>query len=437
MSESSIIEVAGVGKRYRLGELSATTVREEAQRFWDRIRGRAVEGKSSQEDFWALREVDLTVRRGETVGLIGHNGAGKSTLLKILSRITEPTTGRIALRGRVASLLEVGTGFHPELTGRENTYLNGAILGMSTSEIRSKLDAIVDFAGIEQFLDTPVKRYSSGMYVRLAFSVAAHLEPEILLVDEVLAVGDLAFQRKCLGKMDDVTREGRTVLFVSHNMAAVEHICDRACVVHRGRILFDGPTASAIKHYHDESLRDSTAMPLGERTDRQGSAAVRIESFEIRDDDDCPVAVLQTGRAYRFCFGFSSEVADVSEIDFSFTVRDASNQPLFRNRTVEAGLVPPSPWPRFGTLTCSIPRLPLTEGRYAFAFRLLVDGSESDYLTGGYAAYFDVVDGDYYGNGKTSSHARMMIDHHWSVGERSAACTTELSSGGSDQSQGR
>src|ERR1035441_3462969 len=204
----------------------------------------------SAEDFWALKDVSFEVKRGEVVGIIGRNGAGKSTLLKILSRITEPTSGRVHLKGRVASLLEVGTGFHPELTGRENVFLNGAILGMSRAEIRQKFDEIVAFAEVEKFLDTPVKRYSSGRYVRLAFAVAAHLEPEILIVDEVLAVGDAQFQKKCLGKMKAASRsEGRTVLFVSHNMGAIQSLCSRAVLLSLGRITFEGKVQDAVSYY--------------------------------------------------------------------------------------------------------------------------------------------------------------------------------------------
>jgi lipopolysaccharide transport system ATP-binding protein len=205
---------------------------------------------STQEEFWALKNISFEIRQGEAVGIIGHNGAGKSTLLKVLSRITEPTEGQIALKGRVASLLEVGTGFHPELTGRENIYLNGAVLGMSKVEIKRKFDEIVAFAEVEKFLDTPVKRYSSGMYVRLAFAVAAHLEPEILVVDEVLAVGDSAFQKKCLGKMEDVaTKEGRTVLFVSHSMQAIAQLTQRCILLSRGQVQFDGKTDQAVRLY--------------------------------------------------------------------------------------------------------------------------------------------------------------------------------------------
>src|SRR6516162_1588898 len=210
--------------------------------------------RSRPETFWALREVSLDVREGEVLGLIGRNGAGKTTLLKILSRITRPTTGWAEIRGRVGSLLEVGTGFHPELTGRENTFLSGAILGMSKGEITRKFDEIVAFAELEKFIDTPVKHYSSGMYVRLAFAVAAHLEPEILLVDEVLAVGDLNFQKKCLGKMGDVARQGRTIVLVSHNMAAINALCSRCIILDRGVIQFDGSTAEATARYYAQSL---------------------------------------------------------------------------------------------------------------------------------------------------------------------------------------
>ncbi|MBC8011494.1 MAG: ABC transporter ATP-binding protein [Burkholderiales bacterium] len=244
-----IIEVCAVSKCYQLGRIGFTSLRDEIGRWWRRGRaGGTTAGAKS--DFWALREVSFDVAPGEVVGIIGRNGAGKSTLLKILSEITEPTTGEVRLRGKVASLLEVGTGFHPELSGRENIFLNGATLGMRRAEIRRKFDQIVAFAEVEPFLDTPVKRYSSGMYVRLAFAVAAHLEPEILLVDEILAVGDHAFQQKCLGKMRDVAQQdGRTVLFVSHNMAAVSRLCDRAVHLAHGRVAVVGPAESVVAGY--------------------------------------------------------------------------------------------------------------------------------------------------------------------------------------------
>ena len=258
MTSDAVIRVEGVGKRYTLGANSGeryTALRDViANSARNLLRRRLAAGRRepASEAFWALQDVSFEVKRGEVLGIIGRNGAGKSTLLKILSRITEPTQGQIRIKGRVASLLEVGTGFHPELTGRENVFLNGAILGMHRAEIKAKFDEIVAFAEVERFLDTPVKRYSSGMYVRLAFAVAAHLEPEILIVDEVLAVGDAEFQKKCLGKMDDVARrEGRTVLFVSHNMGAINLFCGRAILLQRGKLVLDGPTSQVTRKYYN------------------------------------------------------------------------------------------------------------------------------------------------------------------------------------------
>ncbi|MDT3698287.1 MAG: ABC transporter ATP-binding protein [Thermincola sp.] len=244
---NTVIKVEGLSKKYRLGVLGHGTLRQDLQSWWARLRGKedpnskvchfpGGESCGGNKDFWALKDVSFDVKQGEVLGIIGRNGAGKSTLLKILSRVTSPTSGTAKIKGRIASLLEVGTGFHPELTGRENIYINGAILGMTKKEIDMKFDEIVAFAEVEQFIDTPVKRYSSGMYVRLAFAVAAHLEPEILIVDEVLAVGDVQFQKKCLGKMKDVSQEGRTVLFVSHNMGAVEGLCSSGILLDKGEI---------------------------------------------------------------------------------------------------------------------------------------------------------------------------------------------------------
>ena len=258
---STVIEVKDLSKQYRLGQIGTGSIAHDINRFWHRMRGkedpyskigeendRTIKGGS--EYVWALKNINFEVKQGEVLGIIGRNGAGKSTLLKILSRTTTPTTGSVKIKGRVASLLEVGTGFHPELSGRDNIFLNGAILGMKKQEIKSKFDEIVDFAGVERYIDTPVKRYSSGMYVRLAFGVAAHLEPEILIVDEVLAVGDAEFQKKALGKMKDVSnRGGRTVLFVSHNMSAVEALCERVVIIERGTVKYNGSAVEGIKNY--------------------------------------------------------------------------------------------------------------------------------------------------------------------------------------------
>lgn len=278
------------GERYTaLRDVIANNVRDLARKTRDMIHGRPIIQGDEVEEFWALRDVAFEVNEGETLGIIGRNGAGKSTLLKILSRITEPSRGRVAINGRVASLLEVGTGFHPELSGRENIFLNGAILGMTRDDIKRRFDEIVAFAEIEHFLDTPVKRYSSGMYVRLAFAVAAHLEPEILVVDEVLAVGDIAFQKKCLGKMQDISgREGRTVLFVSHNLSAVRELCTRGILLGDGRMLHDGPVTETVIQYQ-ESIRQQQFDAKASINDdklRRGSGDVRFFNIEMLDADN-------------------------------------------------------------------------------------------------------------------------------------------------------
>lgn len=295
---SEVIRVEGLGKEYILGgaEQSGQTFREMLvgafKSPFKKLRHLA--GSDQQlERFWALKDVDFSVNHGEIVGIIGRNGAGKSTLLKVLSRITEPTAGRVITRGRIASLLEVGTGFHPELTGRENIFLNGAILGMSRREINHKFDEIVAFAEVEQFLDTPVKRYSSGMYVRLAFSVAAHLEPEILLVDEVLAVGDAVFQKKCLGKMEEVAGTGRTVIFVSHNMSAMKTICHRGLLLNRGEVEFDGKIEYVIDRYFSESSSKNDAVSVVKRINKNcNSDVIRVKSFQVKKHKDLDHFVL-------------------------------------------------------------------------------------------------------------------------------------------------
>ena len=266
-SEPLVLRAESLGKRYRVGQREPYRALRDVLAEAIRLPARAALGRrerTTRDWIWAIEDVSFDVRRGEVVGLIGANGAGKSTLLKLLSRITEPTSGRILIGGRVGSLLEVGTGFHPELTGRENIYLNGTILGMRKAEIDRRFDEIVEFSNLERFLDTPVKRYSSGMQVRLAFAVAAHLETQILLVDEVLAVGDAEFQQKCLGKMKDVTNEGRTIVFVSHNLAAVQALCTRALVLEQGRLVFDGSTGGAVERYLGHGRRGSTGVVEGD-----------------------------------------------------------------------------------------------------------------------------------------------------------------------------
>ncbi len=303
-----VIKVEGLGKRYRIGQyvggayqyralrdVLTDAMRAPLRRLRARIKRRTLgsnptadikrSNNSSTDFIWALNDVSFEVKQGEAVGIIGRNGAGKTTLLRILSRITEPTKGRAMIRGRIGSLLEVGTGFHPELTGRENTYLSGAILGMTKREIDRKFDEIVDFSGVEKLIDTPVKRYSSGMCVRLGFAVAAHMEPEILLIDEVLAVGDAVFQKKCLGKMGDVSKEGRTVLFVSHNMPAITRLCQRTILVNEGRILQDGPSHQVASVYLQSGVGITAAREWPDRSKAPGNDIVRLRAVRIRAED--------------------------------------------------------------------------------------------------------------------------------------------------------
>lgn len=289
----TVIKVENLGKQYRLGQVGTGTLSHDLNRAWHRMRGkedpylkvgemndRSIKGES--EWIWALKDVSFEVMQGEVLGIIGKNGAGKSTLLKILSQITSPSVGEIKIKGRIAALLEVGTGFHPELTGRENVFLNGAVLGMSKAEIKNKFDEIVDFSGVEKYIDTPVKRFSSGMLVRLGFAVAAHLEPEILIVDEVLAVGDVEFQNKCLGKMNEVSKSGRTIIFVSHNMQAVSQLCSRAILLENGTLTYNGTVQEAVKKYLNTSVVIGEAViDYSNFKERKGNGRIKITKVEV------------------------------------------------------------------------------------------------------------------------------------------------------------
>ena len=294
MNKNIVIKAENISKQYRLGQVGTGTISHDLNRFWHKIRGkedpylkigetndRATKGDSDY--VWSLRDINFEIEQGDAVGIIGRNGAGKSTLLKLLSRVTKPTTGNIYTKGRIASLLEVGTGFHPEMTGRENIFLNGAILGMTRKEITRKFDEIVDFSGVERYIDTPVKRYSSGMYVRLAFAVAAHLESEILIVDEVLAVGDAEFQKKCLGKMGDVSKgEGRTVLFVSHNMAAVKELCNQGILLNQGKIEYIGTATESVIEYQKGRNSNDSYFYEGSIENAIGNENIRIKEFSVK-----------------------------------------------------------------------------------------------------------------------------------------------------------
>jgi lipopolysaccharide transport system ATP-binding protein len=287
------ISIENISKSYQMGVINTGTFRGDLKRWWARQRGNSDpfqkigevdHGNRQGETLWALKDINFQVQQSEALGIIGRNGAGKSTLLKILSRVTAPTSGVVKVKGRIASLLEVGTGFHPELTGRENIFLNGAILGMNKAEINRKFDEIVDFSGVERFIDTPVKRYSSGMYVRLAFAVAAHLDPEILIVDEVLAVGDMDFQKKCLGKMNDVAETGRTVLFVSHNMTAITRLCQRVILMEKGAVVSDGVSTDVIAHYLSSSIGSAALREWPDLNDAPGSQTAQLRSVRVGDN---------------------------------------------------------------------------------------------------------------------------------------------------------
>ncbi len=397
----TVIQVENLGKKYIIGHQQQeryTALRDVIANGAKSLGQRLLKpwGKQSAnpayEEFWALKDVSFEVKQGDRIGIIGRNGAGKSTLLKILSRITEPTTGRIRIKGRVASLLEVGTGFHAELTGRENIYLNGAILGMSKAEIKRKFDEIVDFAGIEKFLDTPVKRYSSGMYVRLAFAVAAHLEPEILVVDEVLAVGDAQFQQKCLGKMEEVGKEGRTVLFVSHNMAAIEKLCQHTILLHLGNIRYIGNQNEAITQYltsfsnHLVSMRD--------RPDRQGSGEVRVVAIETRDEKGNILSAVKSGHSLDIYLHFEVQPhVKISRVIAGVAVKTQLEVPVFlqHNRLTqdEFGQLPPK-----GAFVCHINRLPLPAATYQITYSLMRDSMYLDKIVN--AFQLSVVEGNFF-----------------------------------------
>jgi len=357
---SSAINVQNLGKKYILSHLQQeryTALRDvlaNGAKFWkNKLLNRGASASDpAHEEFWALKELDFDIQQGDRVGIIGRNGAGKSTLLKILSRITEPTTGKFKIKGRVASLLEVGTGFHPELTGRENIFLNGAILGMGKAEILRKFDEIVAFAEIEKFLDTPVKRYSSGMYVRLAFAVAAHLEPEILIVDEVLAVGDAQFQKKCLGKMNEVGEQGRTILFVSHNMAMLSNLCRHGIVLDAGRLTFQGPISDAILNYYQSS---------GEKNNlgwEHESANAALVSSELIGLGQALEVTIHDHLVIRMKYRIKQAIAGKCVPNFHFFAPDGTV--AFVSNADNVGSLPPGDY----IVECKIPGNLLNEGAY-------------------------------------------------------------------------
>ena len=360
-----IISVNHISKQYRLGNIGASTLAAD----FNRLLGNVFAQKKSKNNdlIWALKDISFEVNQGEVLGIIGKNGAGKSTLLKILSRVTSPTNGDIFIHGRMASLLEVGTGFHPELTGRENVFLNGAIMGMTKSEVRRKFEEIVDFSGVEKYIDTPVKRYSSGMYVRLAFAVAAHLEPEILIVDEVLAVGDAEFQKKCLGKMQSVSNQGRTVLFVSHNMSAIQSLCPRSILLKSGELVKDGPTEQIIQHYLGNELTTSNDIQFTQTTESS-----YISHLKLSHEDG------SLGRSYRcgepLCFDFKIQSELSGEFQLGIGVASALDVNIFSELSEPINLKN-----GLNTIQYLNQQIKLAPGHYALTFNWMRNGKSLQY----------------------------------------------------------
>lgn len=372
---SPVIRVENLSKSYRLGQIGTGTFTNDLKLWWAKARGKPNpllkigekdHGNRDGEVVWALKDVSFDVQQGEVLGIIGRNGAGKSTLLKILSRVTAPTSGQIKVKGRVASLLEVGTGFHPELTGRENIYLNGAILGMTKDEVRHKFDEIVAFSEVEKFIDTPVKRYSSGMYVRLAFAVAAHLEPEILVVDEVLAVGDAEFQKKCLGKMGDVANDGRTVLFVSHNMAAVKNICKQAIVLSHGLISRNSEINDAIDFYLTSPfVGESNSEPACANYKRSGNGDIQIRSIEIRNTKGQRVDAVSVGQTFDIHIGYvARRECELKDVNFGIDCYSAIGQRIFIQSMNYSGFSLEGKLSQEGIIVCRLENFPLAQGSY-------------------------------------------------------------------------
>lgn len=419
------VSIENVRKYYRLGTIGNRTLYQDLNRWWARMRGQpdpllkigeAERSRGGQGGLWALDDVSLEIRQGDVLGIIGHNGAGKSTLLKILSRVTGPTSGQIRVRGRIASLLEVGTGFHPDLTGRENIYLNGAILGMTKAEIRRKFDEIVAFADVEKFIDTPVKRYSSGMYVRLAFAVAAHLDPEILVVDEVLAVGDLAFQEKCIGKMGEASREGRTVLFVSHNLQSIWSLCKTTVWMNRGRVEAQGAVGDVLNLYR-RSVRQVSGIDLNDVA-RAGSGKLRIKSLEILNSKGEENGVVQCGESanIRLVYEVADEArADNLQLNIGLTDSRHTRLLTLSNRLTGDRFVSLE---KTGVITCSIPKVPLVPGEYELNVACQLGPELTDKFK--VPRSFVVSEGRFHEDGEILGEAfgSLMIDHRWSVGDQ-------------------
>ncbi|MCM8569197.1 ABC transporter ATP-binding protein [Gramella jeungdoensis] len=405
---SIILTADNISKQYRLGEVGVGTIGDDLKRWWYNIRGKedpflkvgAMNDRRAMADqdyVWALKDISFEVKQGEVLGIIGKNGAGKSTLLKLLSRVTSPTTGVIRTKGRIASLLEIGTGFHPELTGRENIFMNGAVLGMTRDEIKSKLDEIIAFSGCEKYIDTPVKRYSSGMTVRLGFGVAAHLEPEILVIDEVLAVGDAEFQKKAIGKMQDLsTGEGRTVLFVSHNMGSIQQLCSRTLVLENGKLSFTGDAKDGIDFYLNSGIQRSREL-LSTREDRHGSGEFRFSTINVSIPEGGVMSTLLSGETYNFEITYKVNV-DLYSVQIRLMFMDNRGIVRFLCNNEFSSKAQNLMKTERGTIVCTVPKFPLPNGRYSIRLTCFSSGHIIDDIENAFE--FEVAGGNFFGTGK-------------------------------------
>jgi homopolymeric O-antigen transport system ATP-binding protein len=423
---NTILKATNISKQYRLGVIGTGTLSHDLNRWWSKVRGkddpflkvgetndRSTKGDS--EYVWALKDINFEVQKGEVLGIIGKNGAGKSTLLKLLSRVTSPTTGEIKTKGRIASLLEVGTGFHPELTGRENIYLNGAILGMTKAEIRAKEAEIIDFSGCERYIDTPVKRYSSGMTVRLAFAVAAHLEPDILVVDEVLAVGDAEFQKKAIGKMQDISKgEGRTVLFVSHNMASIQNLCSRVMLMSNGRVETIGKTQGVVDYYIKKFRSEEVASDLAIRKDRQGTGVLKFIGFSINNFNDEQIQCIPSGMTFKIVLKIKNNSSEtLNNIRISLGIDDNQSRRITVLGNDLSGQTISFKPNETKDVTIKIPDNPFQEGYYYFTLFSSLENTILDWVIN--AGSFEVENGDFFNTGRLAqkSQGHILIKHEF------------------------
>jgi lipopolysaccharide transport system ATP-binding protein len=422
------IKAQNISKAYQLGEIGTGTLSRDLERWFAKVRGKEDPfltvgetndrtSKGSSDVVWSLRDVNFEIEEGDAVGIIGRNGAGKSTLLKLLSRVTSPTTGEIDIKGRIASLLEVGTGFHPELTGRENIFLNGAILGMRKKEIKRKFDEIVDFAGVERYIDTPVKRYSSGMYVRLAFAVAAYLESEILIVDEVLAVGDAEFQKKCLGKMGDVSKgEGRTVLFVSHNMLAVQSLCTKGIILKNGYNYFQGNVQDAVLKYGQ--LQNSQIGTTLESRSRYGNGSIRFAGIEVTDNNGNLVSSVESGASFQVLLTY---IVTDPEYDFtgshvSLSIQDQYGTSLFNHHNLLVNQIFENNHLKTSSqFIVDIKNFPLAAGSYLIGINIFQHYTPIDVIDNAFELEVVGSNAFNYKNSPDPKHGLVLIEADWQL----------------------